>query len=64
MAQNKSIMIKIKEHTEQNSEMRNFLGDIFQFESKSKNGWYDKKYNELIETYFDKESGDIKNENM
>lgn len=52
MAMNKSILVKIKEKTNSNPKMQEFLADIFQFECSPKNGWYEKKYVEILEAYY------------
>lgn len=51
MALNKTILSKLAEKTKEDKEVQMLLSDIFQFESNPKTGWYDKKYNELIEKY-------------
>ena len=51
MALNKTILAKLAEKTSDNKDMRDFLSEIFQFESTPKIGWYDKKYNELLEKH-------------
>lgn len=48
MALNKTILKKIAEQTEGDPRLRDFLTDIFQFESMPK-GWYEKKYSEFLE---------------
>ena len=51
MALNKTILSKLAEKTTGDKEIQAFLGDVFQFESTPKTGWYEKKYNELLERY-------------
>jgi len=55
MAINKTILTKLVEKTSNNENVKNFLEDIIIFESSPKNGWYDKKYKELLEKYCDEE---------
>lgn len=56
MALNKTILSKLAEKTTEDGEIRMFLSDIFQFESSPKTGWYEKKYNELLEKYCKEEA--------
>ena len=51
MALNKTILSKLAEETADDKNMREFLTEIFQFESSAKKGWYEKVYSELLETY-------------
>lgn len=51
MALNKTILTKLAEKTAGDRELQDFLCDIFQFESTPKTGWYDRKYNDLLEKY-------------
>ena len=51
MALNKTILVKLAEKTAGDPELRDFLSEIFQFESTPKKGWYEKKYAEYLEKY-------------
>lgn len=50
MALNRTILLKLAEKTSEDKDIQAFLSDIFQFESVPR-GWYEKKYNELLEKY-------------
>lgn len=50
MALNKTILKKLKEKTSEDADIQAFLCDIVQFESVPR-GWYEKKYNELLEAH-------------
>ena len=49
MAQNKTILVKIKDYTKGLPETQEFLGEIFQFECSGKSGWYEKTYAEILD---------------
>lgn len=51
MAQNKTILLKIKKYTKDDIKQQQFLGEIFKFECSPKNGWYEKHYKQLLETH-------------
>jgi len=55
MAISKIILTKLVEKTSNNKNIQDFLKDVFIFESSQKNGWYEKKYKELLEKYCDEE---------
>lgn len=51
MALNKTILKKLESKTSEDINIRNFIVDILQFESKNK-GWYEKEYNNILENYY------------
>lgn len=50
MALNKSIMLKVREKTEKESDIGDFLIDLLEFESGLP-GWYKTKYSEILEKF-------------
>lgn len=51
MSLNKEILKKLREQTSGNEKTRDFLSELFTYESGQKKGWYKKEYREKIEKY-------------
>lgn len=59
MSLNKKILIKVKQKTENNPEMSNFLTALLEFESESR-GWYKTRYSEILEGACRDKGGEVK----